>query len=145
MVVLSLTFLVQTMNPDVWSSGYPDSTCADLPRITAAMYKTGYIDLPAIARRPLICVAGEPSVNRTRFKKEEACNRAAVWNAEKKQCECRNPEADGRVMKPELYGQYPPGERRRLAVSITDQNREPLLGSEDGDLFETSGQIKYTT
>ncbi|EYC14221.1 hypothetical protein Y032_0041g410 [Ancylostoma ceylanicum] len=62
MVVLSLTFLVQTMRTDVWSSGYPDSTCADLPRITAGMYRTGYIDLPAIARRPLICVADTRSV-----------------------------------------------------------------------------------
>ncbi|KAL6725348.1 hypothetical protein Aduo_007407 [Ancylostoma duodenale] len=46
------------MKWNAWSDKYPDSTCADLPRITAAMYKTGYIDLPAIARRPIICVAG---------------------------------------------------------------------------------------
>ncbi|RCN51206.1 hypothetical protein ANCCAN_02567 [Ancylostoma caninum] len=41
-----------------WTSKYPDNTCADLPRITAAMYTTGYIDVPAVARRPVVCVTG---------------------------------------------------------------------------------------
>ncbi|KAL6725344.1 hypothetical protein Aduo_007403 [Ancylostoma duodenale] len=43
---------------NVWKDKYPDSTCADLPRITAAMHTTGYVDVPAIARRPVICATG---------------------------------------------------------------------------------------
>ncbi|EYC14224.1 hypothetical protein Y032_0041g412 [Ancylostoma ceylanicum] len=58
---------------------------------------------------PPILTQGVPSIHREKYKKEEACNRAAVWNPALKRCECRNPQADGRIMKPELYSEYPPG------------------------------------
>ncbi|VDM79127.1 unnamed protein product [Strongylus vulgaris] len=88
--------------------------CADTPRITALMFKSGYVDVPAMARRPVICSTGDaadgggggPSIGAK--KKGESCNRAATYNKKKKICECDDPTSDGRIQNPKAYGHYPP-------------------------------------
>ncbi|CAJ0588263.1 unnamed protein product [Cylicocyclus nassatus] len=91
-----------------WRSSYPDNMCADLPRITAAMHESGYMDIPAFARRPIICMSGaEP--HKRNLKRGESCNRAARYNKKKKRCECIQPDSDGTIVNPEKYGHYPPG------------------------------------
>ncbi|EYC31704.1 hypothetical protein Y032_0003g1192 [Ancylostoma ceylanicum] len=100
---------------NVWSPNHPDSTCADLPRITALMSATGYIDVPAISRRPFICVTGVPALNRTVRRRDETCNRAAKYDATKKHCVCNNPDADGLVVDPKHYAHYPPVPRNSVS------------------------------
>ncbi|KAK6751712.1 hypothetical protein RB195_003244 [Necator americanus] len=93
-----------------WCDKFPDNMCADTPRITAVMHKEGYIDMPAMARRPILCAsAGSADRGKPPPRREEVCNRAAHFNKNRNRCECNDPKSDGRVMKPELYGHYPPG------------------------------------
>ncbi|KAK6751760.1 hypothetical protein RB195_003281 [Necator americanus] len=95
---------------DHWCDKFPDNMCADTPRITAVMYKQGYIDMPAMARRPVLCASGGSAERgKPPPRREEVCNRAAHFNKEKNRCECNDPNSDGKVMKPALYGHYPPG------------------------------------
>ncbi|KAK5966998.1 hypothetical protein GCK32_009454, partial [Trichostrongylus colubriformis] len=44
---------------EFWTKGYPKNMCADKPRTTVVLGKEGYLDVPAIARLPVICAFGE--------------------------------------------------------------------------------------
>uniref|UniRef100_A0A7I4Y0P7 US6 n=1 Tax=Haemonchus contortus TaxID=6289 RepID=A0A7I4Y0P7_HAECO len=44
---------------DLWADGYPKNMCADKPRTTVAVWKNGYVDVPAMARLPVICAYGQ--------------------------------------------------------------------------------------
>ncbi|CAJ0595197.1 unnamed protein product [Cylicocyclus nassatus] len=90
-----------------WKDKYPSAKCADLPRTTAAMEFT-YMDIPAMARRNLVCSYGNPP-NFPPVKLEDICNKYAYWDEEKQSCVCYDEDSDGRVKYPEKYGHYPEG------------------------------------
>ncbi|CAJ0597696.1 unnamed protein product, partial [Cylicocyclus nassatus] len=98
-----------------WMIGYPDNMCSDTPRITVGMASSGYIDIPAIARKSIICSIGDNKDGgakgpRTGARQRgEYCNKAARYNKKLKRCECLDPKSDGRVVDPETYGHYPKG------------------------------------
>ncbi|KAK5979374.1 VWFA domain-containing protein [Trichostrongylus colubriformis] len=93
---------------DHWETSYPMNMCADTPRITAVMSEKGYRDMPAIARLPIICTFGNPPSLATR-PTDEVCSELARFDASKGVCVCKDPEADAKLKKPELYKDYPPG------------------------------------
>ncbi|KAK5986329.1 hypothetical protein GCK32_010759 [Trichostrongylus colubriformis] len=43
---------------EFWTKGYPKNMCADKARTTVVLGKDGYLDVPAIARLPVICAFG---------------------------------------------------------------------------------------
>ncbi|CAJ0595263.1 unnamed protein product [Cylicocyclus nassatus] len=90
-----------------WKDKYPSWKCADLPRTTVAM-ETHYMDIPAMARRNLICSYGTPP-NLPPVKLEEQCNKLAHWDSDKGSCVCNDPSADGRLKYPEKFKDYPEG------------------------------------
>ncbi|EYC39088.1 hypothetical protein Y032_0677g1443 [Ancylostoma ceylanicum] len=90
-----------------WLDGYPAEMCADLPPTTGALLD-GMVDVPAIARRPIICTYGNPP-NLPALHPSDQCNKAAHYDEETKRCLCNNPEKDGRIYDPEKYGHYPEG------------------------------------
>ncbi|KAK5982509.1 hypothetical protein GCK32_012717, partial [Trichostrongylus colubriformis] len=68
---------------EFWTKGYPKNMCADKPRTTVVLGKEGYLDVPAIARLPVICAFGT--------------------NQREDRCECKNPDTDGKRMYPDRY------------------------------------------
>ncbi|CAJ0588264.1 unnamed protein product [Cylicocyclus nassatus] len=123
--------------PEHWKNTYPDNMCADLPRITALMLKTGYIDIPAMGRRPVLCSTGGPEEPNRPLRKGESCNRAAKYNPKTKQCECNFPETDGRLQNPKVYGNYPPG---IICLSCKESKEKKSIVF----VFDRSGTINVT-
>ncbi|EPB79851.1 von Willebrand factor type A domain protein [Ancylostoma ceylanicum] len=106
--MIATTFIVlQQSSGSHWLDGYPAEMCADLPPTTGALLD-GMVDVPAIARRPIICTYGNPP-NLPALHPSDQCNKAAHYDEETKRCLCNNPEKDGRIYDPEKYGHYPEG------------------------------------
>ncbi|KAK6758354.1 hypothetical protein RB195_015895 [Necator americanus] len=91
-----------------WEYRYPSNYCADLPRTTAAISLCYYVDIPTIARRPMICSYGNPPMVPVRDR-DNICNEAAYFDKTQGRCKCIDPEADGKILEPEKYGNYPSG------------------------------------
>ncbi|EYC00315.1 hypothetical protein Y032_0116g555 [Ancylostoma ceylanicum] len=94
------------VNESYWEKDMPDNMCADLPRTTAGMLVKGYYDIPAIARRPVLCTYGTPP-NLPPRRKEDMCNDYAYYDVNKGRCVCKGMDAKER--DPEKYADYPWG------------------------------------
>ncbi|KAL6744265.1 hypothetical protein Aduo_017216 [Ancylostoma duodenale] len=89
-----------------WEKGMPDNMCADLPRTTAGMLVGGYYDIPAIARRPVLCTYGIPPDLPSR-KKDDICNDYAYYDVNRGRCVCKGQDAKER--EPERFEDFPWG------------------------------------
>ncbi|KAK6744999.1 hypothetical protein RB195_011608 [Necator americanus] len=94
-------------NEEFWENDNPAEKCSDLPRTTAGLLQ-GYLDIPAIARRPVICTYGNPP-NVPPLNPNDQCNKAAHFNHVKQRCVCNNPDADGKRKDPKKYANFPEG------------------------------------
>ncbi|KAK6744416.1 hypothetical protein RB195_011236 [Necator americanus] len=94
-------------NEAYWEEKYPSNLCADLPRTTAGLLQS-YVDIPAIARRPILCTYGNPP-SVIPLKLDDQCNKAAHFDHAKQRCVCNNPEKDGKVIDPKKYAKFPEG------------------------------------
>ncbi|CAJ0597058.1 unnamed protein product [Cylicocyclus nassatus] len=91
-----------------WRRNKPDFMCADLPRTTGVMTTEGFEDMPAMARRPLLCTFGNPP-NLPPLKLSDLCNKAAHYDQAKGRCVCNNEKNDARILDPKKYKHYPEG------------------------------------
>ncbi|EYC00337.1 hypothetical protein Y032_0116g569 [Ancylostoma ceylanicum] len=89
-----------------WEKQMPDNMCADLPRSTVGMLVEGYYDIPAIARRPVLCTYGSPP-NLPPRKNDDICNDHSYYDVNKGRCVCKG--IDAKEKEPEKYADYPLG------------------------------------
>ncbi|VDL79414.1 unnamed protein product [Nippostrongylus brasiliensis] len=97
---------MSTVPVEHWQSEFPKNLCADTPRITVAMTPKGYRDYPAITRLPVLCTFGNPPNLKTR-PEDSICPKGAHYDSKKQQCQCNDPNTDGRKVDPESFGHLP--------------------------------------
>lgn len=122
------------INATYWAPNFPNNRCADKLRLTVAATRKGYVDVPNIARLPVVCGYG----GRPKRQDFQYCVEGAHWNITLKRCECDNPKLDGKVVDPEKYKDYPWG--------FVCLHCEKTLGETKTVFFiiDSSGSVSHT-
>ncbi|PIO68542.1 hypothetical protein TELCIR_09669 [Teladorsagia circumcincta] len=75
-------------NDSMWAKGFPDRTCADMPRVALAFTQNGLVDVPNIARLFVVCTYGAlPNVQPDDG--SERCDPKATFDRINKKCKCK--------------------------------------------------------
>ncbi|CAJ0597145.1 unnamed protein product [Cylicocyclus nassatus] len=92
---------------ELWKDEHPMLICVDLPRITVAI-SNAYVDIPAMARRALICTYGN-NPNIPALQIHEQCSQLAHYDEKQQRCVCDSPKFEAKTRDPQMYDSYPEG------------------------------------